>query len=513
MQKINKDIMEDRYITAIDLGTAKLAVTVAKVDGDDIQIIYYKETPSDGIRNSFIFNPVRVSAKLKGAIMEAENELDLKITQAVVGLPRYYVRQETAKANMDRNDGNSSITKEEIESMKEMALESYPLDDKNREVIYGTVAQSFSTEDYFQQIENDIIGMPSDYLEGDFKIFIGTRRPTTNIDTVFNETGLAIAKKYFTPDIDARAILCSDEMENGVAVVDFGAGVTSVTIYQGRIMRHFAAIPFGGQVITNDIKTECSINEKLAENIKLAYGVCMPDKLQSLSEKIIQIDKEEKMTQIPVKYLSEIITSRVKEIVEAILYEIQISGYADKLGNGIVLTGGCANLTNCANYIKELSGYNVRIGYPRHLFSASGCNGVYETEAVASIGMILAAKTDKCLNCVTSGVGVKSSCQETDIASIKTTIVKEKGTSSSSGVKEGEKPLVVSEKNENREKDEQENEDGTLINPKEFGPKVQKPKSPKKKLKWTVFKKISNIGKQVGDSMGNLYDGMKNESI
>ncbi|MBR3653552.1 MAG: rod shape-determining protein, partial [Bacteroidales bacterium] len=137
--------------------------------------------------------------------------------------------------------------------------------------------------------------------------------------------------------------------------------------------------------------------------IKLAFGACMPEKLQSLSEKIIQINDEENGSyeQLPVKYLSEIITCRVREIIEAVLWQIQDSGYADKLRNGIVLTGGGANLVNLANLLKEISGYTVRIGYPRsQAFSAIGCSGTGETGAVASIGMILEAKRDPRLNCL-----------------------------------------------------------------------------------------------------------------
>ena len=210
-----------------------------------------------------------------------------------------------------------------------------------------------------------------------------------------------VIRSMFIDEI--RAAKSDEEKENGVALVEMGAGVTSVTIYQGGILRYYYAIPFGGRSVTNDIKLECGFTEKLAENIKLGFGACMPDKLQSLSEKIIQINDEENGSyeQLPVKYLSEIITCRAREIIEAILWQIQDSGYADKLRNGIVLTGGGANLVNLANLFNEMSGYTVRIGYPRsQAFSAIGCSGTGEASAVASIGMILEAKRDVRLNCI-----------------------------------------------------------------------------------------------------------------
>ena len=393
--------MEDRHIVAIDLGSSKVALTVAKINEDDIQVIYYKEAPSAGIRNSYVFNSMKVTRPVGDLIEDAEKELNIKITQAVVGMPKYRVRQEIGQARMEL-DPEECITEKNVNNLKTKALDTYPLDDADSEELFGAVAQSFSTGEDFQLVESDIIGMPSSVLEGNFKIFIGKKSALHAVDVAFNKLGIAIARKYFTPDVEAKAVLTQSEMENGVALVDFGGGVTSVSVYYGSIMRHYASIPFGGASITSDIRSECLISDRLAENIKLAFGACMPDKLQNLSEKVIQINSDGNgpNKQLPVKYLSEIITYRVKEIMEAVLYEIEQSGFADNLRNGLVLTGGGANLTNCANYIKEISGYNVRAGYPRHLFSAIGCEGVHETDAAVSIGLVLAAKADQITDCI-----------------------------------------------------------------------------------------------------------------
>ena len=396
--------MEERYIASVDLGTSKLAVCVARILGHDVQVIYYKETPSEGIRYSYVNNPGKVETVLRDALSQAQQELKIKIQQVIVGLPRYYVRQENASASMDRTDPDNQIEEGEVRTLKSMALEEYPLSDSKNEVIYGAVAQSFSTEDSLNELENDIVGMTAEKLEGNFKVFIGSRRHSINIDNVFNSMGIAIAKKYFTPGITARAVLKEEQMENGVALIDIGAGVSSVTIFKGKIMRYYAAIPFGGNSITRDIKTECNFSFDLAENIKKAYGACMPGKLSALGEKSIQIvdENDEPTAQVGVKYISEIITARMKEIIEALLYHIQASGYAseDQLRAGVVVTGGGAELVNCANYIKELSGYSVKVGYPRRFFSCEGCAEATEASAATSMGMILAAKGDQLLNCV-----------------------------------------------------------------------------------------------------------------
>ena len=390
----------DKHIVSIDLGSSKFALTVAKVNGFDVQVIYYRETAAAGMKYSAVMNVRQASEVLARLISEAENELGIKITQAVVGMPKFFVRQENSRAELPDREEDAEITAEDISFLKSLAEEAYPLKDSGKESIFGAVAQSFSDGENFQIIEDDIIGMTSSTLEGNFKIFIGKRLDLTRIDQVMSRVGITGTKKYFTADTTAKAVLSSSEMENGVALIDFGAGSTSVTIYQDNIMRHYASIPFGGKSITDDIKSECQISDRLAENIKLAFGACMPDKLQSLSEKVIHIlgNGIEPDKKLPVKYLSEIITARVEEIMMAILYEINQSGFADSLRSGIVITGGSAQLPNLGNFIYDLSGYRVRTGYAQKTFSHADCDGLGETSAATSIGLLLAAR-DEMGNC------------------------------------------------------------------------------------------------------------------
>lgn len=397
--------MEERYIATADIGSSKIALTIARTIGDRMEILYYKETASAGIRYSCVFNPKKAAGKLREAIDEAEQELGIKITQLIVGKPRYSIQEQTAKGKTERTDAASCITQEEIYVVKNFAIDDYDkIENPEKEIIYGAVPQSFCTDDNILLSEEDVIGMPSRYLEGNFKIFIGSKKALTNIDTVLNELGIAQAGMHFLPDATARAVLSQDELENGVALIEMGGGVTSLSIYKGDILRHYSAIPFGGKNITADIRYECGISESLAENIKLAYGGCLPDRLQSLGDKIIQIndDLDSTQQQIPVKDLSAIITARAEEIINAMLYKIQESGLADKLRCGIVLCGGGAEMTNLALMVKEMSGYNVRIGYPKlRQFSTEGMSGIGAPSAAASIGLLMLAKKDTRLNCIT----------------------------------------------------------------------------------------------------------------
>lgn len=399
--------MDERHLVAIDIGTSKIALTVAKVEGENVQIIYYRETPSAGIKYSRVINPHKAAGAIRQAVTTAEKELGISITDIIVGLPKYEVTQDPATLTVTR-EVDTCITQEEITGIKESALEKYPGINKETEMLFGIVAQSFGDEDEIQISENDIIGMAPEKLNCEFRVFKGQRKNVRDLRLAFRNAGnIHICREYFTPEAIAKAVLYDFEMENGVALIDLGAGVTSVTIYYDNIMRYYSAIPFGGNAITSDIRTECYITEKMAESIKLAYGACIPEKLLSLSDKTLLISSNDSLPakQVTVKYLSEIITARETEIIEAILYRIQESGLADRLRSGIVITGGGANLLNVGSLIKDISGYAVRTGYARHIFSGAD-DTLDDTSVTASLGMILMAKNDR-IDCLPERDGVQ----------------------------------------------------------------------------------------------------------
>ena len=509
--------MDERYIASIDLGSSKIAVSVAEIDGSNIQIVYYSEIPSAGVRNSVVFNPEKAAVCVKDALAAAEAELKIKILQLVGGLPRFSVLQQSACASMERSDKDSSVTQEEVDFLKTEAVETYPLSDKERDFIYGIVPQSFSTDDMINASENDIVGMVSDTLEGNFKVFVGKKRACANVDKVMNIAGKAIAAKCFLPEVTARAVLTSEERENGVALIEIGGGATSVTIYHRNILCHYSSIPFGGKTVTSDIRTECSTSEKLAENIKLAYGACMPDKLLTLRDKIIQIENKEdgSCKQLSVKYLSEVITCRMKEILDACFYKIQESGYADQLRSGIVLTGGGAMLPNLSAYAKELSGYNVRIGYPLHKFSCSGCPEVCEPSAAASVGMILAAKDNELLNCISDKIVLSQRSQTEETAEAENSGAAPRPMETQAAASTEEEFTAAKENpGETASGKPEEPVSEHLIDPEEFGTAEKKKKEKVKKSKPRVTWKTTSLGKfvtKLTNGMDGVIDGLYND--
>lgn len=499
--------MEDKYIVSIDFGTFKLALSVAIVSGNETRVVYYKETPVEGMRCSRILNEAKVAQHLKKAISDAEDILGIKITGAVAGMPRFYVRTVDDSAKNETRDGESYITEAEIEELKSFAQDNFPLENPEREAVYGTIAQSFSTNDEFQLIEDDIVGMTGKVLEGNFKIFIGNKSSLDRIDRVMKLAGVVSVKKYFVPQLTANAVLFPAEMDNGVAMIDFGGGCTSVSIYYKNVLRHYASIPFGGINVTKDIQMESNIKTALAENIKMAYGACMPEKLQSLSEKQLLIKSEngESDKRMTVKYLSEIITARETEIIRAMLYEIGVSKFADKLQSGIVITGGGASMANLGNLIKEISGYNVRVGRPTFKGIYNCCTGDNAPSAATSIGLIKSAASEIPFTCASP----KDTIQQEEQSEAET---HSSGEPTEQEHKTGTIPGMMTEDElaeiQKREKESKEKE------MKELEKKIraeEKKKKEKKTPAWIawVHNKFDTMGKGLQDASDNLLDSIQ----
>lgn len=403
--------MSERHIIAIDMGADKISVCGASIVDDDITIDYFDcENTSTCITRSTIVNEGNAVKELRSAIEKAQSALGGTVSQIMTNLPKFPVfsREVTESSHLD---SEQNITEADVADLRQFARDNFRPENEKEEELYGVSPLSFSTDDSIHLSESEVLGRCSENLSGDFMLFWGKRTPSKRIDTVANKLNVAAMRKYFTPLITGDVILEKQEKKSGVALVDFGASVTGVSIYLGGVLRYYGAVPFGGRSITGDISRECDIPWDLAENLKKAYGFCNPSKLQNLQDKMIMVNGSSASGchQIYVKYLSRIIEARMKEIVNAVLYEIEKSGFADSLTSGLVITGGGANLCGCIAMFEDMSGYPARQGYPlgvcRFEKEAEQIRDMSESASV--VAMVYAAAKDKaCLNSISEDENV-----------------------------------------------------------------------------------------------------------
>jgi cell division protein FtsA len=171
-------------------------------------------------------------------------------------------------------------------------------------------------------------------------------------------------------------------------IIDIGGGTTDIAIYHDNVIQHTAVIPFGGDVVTNDIKEGLNILRDRAERLKTEFGSAIGD---TESDDVLAIrginGREAK--EISPKSLAYIIQYRMQEIIDAVCYEIDYSGYGEKLGAGIVITGGGSMLKNLVQLFKFKTGLHVKIGRPGENLTCELVDEITHPKYSTSVGLVL----------------------------------------------------------------------------------------------------------------------------
>jgi cell division protein FtsA len=227
-------------------------------------------------------------------------------------------------------------------------------------------------------------------LEADFHVITGQVNAAKHIAMCVEKSGLSVQDIILEPIASAEAVLNDEEKEAGVVLVDIGGGTTDVAIFHEGIIRHTAVIPFGGNVITDDIKEGCVILRNHAEKLKVKFGSALAS--ESLDSDVVVIPgvRGSAPKEISLRNLASIIQARMEEIIEQVHYEIMNSGYEKRLIAGIVVTGGGSQLKHITQLFEYVTGINTRVGYPtEHLASTNTIEAISSPMYSTGIGLVL----------------------------------------------------------------------------------------------------------------------------
>ncbi|HAY57115.1 MAG TPA: cell division protein FtsA, partial [Flavobacteriales bacterium] len=230
------------------------------------------------------------------------------------------------------------------------------------EEILHVIPQEFTVDN--EQGIKDPIGMAGVRLEANFHIITGQIAAAQNIYKCIRKAGLEVDQLILEPLASAASVLSEEEKEAGVALVDIGGGTTDIAIFQDGIIRHTAVIPFGGNVISDDIRQGCQIMKRQAEQLKKKFGSALSKETKANEIVCIPGLTGKKPKEIALKTLAQIIEARMTEIIEHVHYEIRSSGYGDQLIGGIVLTGGGSQLKHVTQLFQFVTGLDCRLGFP-----------------------------------------------------------------------------------------------------------------------------------------------------
>jgi cell division protein FtsA len=376
----NEDI-----VVALDIGTTKICAVVGrKNEFGLIEVMGYGKVPSIGVRRGVVANIDKTVQAISDAVDAAEKMANIEIREVHVGIAGQHIKSLQHQGILTLSDADKEITREDIDLLiSDMHKLALPPGD----TILHIIPQEYKVDD--EEGIVDPIGMCGHRLNGNFHVITGQQTAYNNIRKCVEKAGLEVTETTLEPIASAASVLSEQEKEAGVALVDIGGGTTDITIFQEGIIRHTAVVPFGGDVITKDIKDGCTVMHDQAEKLKVRFGSALADEI--VDNRIITIPglKGRDPKEISERNLAKVIQARLEEIFDFVHWEIKRSGFDNKLIGGIVLTGGGALLKNIELLASYQTGLEARLGLPTEHLAAGYRDEISSPIFATGIGLLI----------------------------------------------------------------------------------------------------------------------------
>ena len=325
----------------------------------------------------------RTVAAIQAAIKEASEKSNVDIQRVEVGIAGAHISSLQHRGMIIRNDGETEINADDL---KKLENDMFKLAVKPGDRILHVIPQEYTVDDEPGII--DPIGMAGVKVEGNFHIITGQISAAKNIHKCVEKSNLEVSDIALEPLASSEAVLSSDELEAGVVLVDIGGGTTDVAIFHDNIICHTAVIPYGGNIITEDIKQGCNVMKAHAELLKVKFGSALANELDENEIVTIPGIRGRAAKEISVKNLSMIIQARIQEIMELVDFEIKHSGVGNIAG-GIVITGGGSQLKHVDQLAEFVTGLDARIGYPNEHLAKGMVEEVKSPIYATGVGLVL----------------------------------------------------------------------------------------------------------------------------
>ncbi|MCK9451301.1 MAG: cell division protein FtsA [Bacteroidales bacterium] len=372
-------------IVGLDIGTTKMACLVGRRnENGKIEILGHGKTESVGVKRGVVSNIEDTVNSIRKAVDEASARSGVDIKYINVGIAGQHIKSLQHRGSLIRESGEVEINRLEIEKLTN---DMYKLSMAAGEEIIDVIAQEYIVDG--EQGIKQPVGMLGSKLEANFHVIIGQTAAAKNVLKCVKRAGLEMVDLILEPIASAQAVLGDDEKEAGVVLVDIGGGTTDIAIFHDRIIRHTAVIPFGGDIITEDIREGCTIIKKHAEEVKVKFGSSLAS--ENRDDEVVSIPgiRGRAPKEISFRNLASIIQARLEEILEHVYYEIKNSGFERRLIAGIVLTGGGAMMKHIDQLAAFVTGMDVRIGYPNEHLAKGTDEELASPMYATGIGLVI----------------------------------------------------------------------------------------------------------------------------
>lgn len=384
-------MQEDKIVVGLDIGTTKICVIVGrKNEYGKLEILGMGKAVSDGVIRGMVTNIDKTVNAINKALAEAEANCGIDIGIVNVGIAGQHIKSSTHHGSIIREDKEGEIS---VKDINRLINDMYKIVTPPGNEIIHVMPQDY-TVDYNAGIK-DPVGISGVRVEADFHVITAHTSAISNINKCVKRAGLEneplkIDNLILEPIASSMAVLSEEDKEAGVALVDIGGGTTDVAIFYDGIIRHTAVIPFGGNIITTDIKEGCTVMQNQAEQLKVRFGKALASEARENEIVAIPGLRNRPPREISVKNLAYIIEARMQDIIELVHDEIIRSGYKDRLGAGMVITGGGSQLQYCQQLFEYMTGLDVQVGLPNEHLGKGMVEVVKSPMYATAIGLVLA---------------------------------------------------------------------------------------------------------------------------
>src|SRR3990170_3605271 len=383
---------EQPIIVGLDIGTTKIAVIAGrKNEFGKLEILGFGRANSNGVKHGQVLN---IDETIKSIRIALENcyssNPNLEISEVYVGIAGHHIKSLQTRGDIVRHQTDEEITQHEIDQLVSDQYKTYiPAGDE----IIDVIPQEF-TVDNFQNIPNPI-GYGGVKVGANFHIITGDKNAIRNINRAVEKSGLRTKDLVLQPLASSAAVMGQEDLEAGVAIVDIGGGTTDLAVFYEGILKHTVVIPFGGENITNDIKTGLGVLKTQAEQMKVQFGSALANEAKGNAYITIPGLRGMPPKEISVKNLANIIQARMSEIMDFVTFHLKQVGLDNKMLNGgIILTGGGSQLKHLIQLTEYATGLNARIGFPNEHLAGGHIEELAKPTYSTCIGLILKGYDD-----------------------------------------------------------------------------------------------------------------------
>jgi len=373
--------MAKKIVSAIDVGTTKIATIVANVRSqDDIEVLGVGVVPSHGLHKGIVVNMDEAKASISGSIKEAQSISGMRIDSVCVGVTGRHITSLNNRGVVAIPRDDRLVRPQDLKRALSAARSVHVPEGKK---LLHAIPRYYALNGD-ERVEQPV-GMHGTRLDVETHIITASVSSVQNLVKCVHSTGVEVEDLILEPLAASEAVLTPQEREGGVIMADIGGGTTDVAVFRGGGIYHTSIIPVAGYQVTSDIAIGLGLPFNIAENMKKRYGNVTPGLDTSKADEV----GIENGHSASYRDLCDIIHSRMEELFELILLEMPTTDYQTLAPCGLVLTGGTANLTGLAELGKSVLRLPVRKGQPL----GAGIYGItdilYDSAYATTTGLIL----------------------------------------------------------------------------------------------------------------------------